>query len=413
MKTLYLECNMGAAGDMLMAALAELYGDTAEFADLLNSIGIPKVNVSAQQSVKHGISCTKISVSVDGQHEHSHDENHPHSHDHEAHHSHDHLHEEYNHQHSQGGSYFDIEHIIGHLEISETVKDNALKVYKLIAEAESRAHRVSVDRIHFHEVGNMDAIADIVGVCMLIDKLAPDRILVSPVNVGSGHVRCSHGVLPVPTPATADLLKGIPTYSDGVKGELCTPTGAALLKHFADGFENMPLMNVCALGYGMGSKDFEKLNCVRAFLGESIDKSEKISELSCNLDDMTPETVAYAQKLLLKEGALDVYITPVVMKKNRAGIVLTCLCSGGTKEKMISLIFKHTTTLGIREHKSKRYVLRRDLSEIQTKFGPVGVKTASGFGVEKTKYEYEDISRIAGENDITLQEVIRACQEST
>ena len=403
MKTLYFECNMGAAGDMLMAALLELHDNPKEFLAKLNAVGIPGVVVSSNPSVKHGITGTHIKVKINGQEEHPNMHSHEHKHEHHDHK--EHTHGEGTHQHN---SYHDIEHLIGHLAVSDNIKKNAVAVYKLIAEAESHAHGVPVNQIHFHEVGEMDAVADIVGVCMLIDELAPDMILASPINVGSGQVRCAHGILPVPAPATVHILQNVPIYSDNIKGELCTPTGAAILKHFIKKFDKMPLISVTKLGYGMGTKDFEKANCVRAYTGSTHGDSgnDEVTELVCNLDDMTPEAVAFAQQLLLDEGALDAYITPIIMKKSRAGVMLTCMCRNDVKEKMISLVFKHTTTLGIREIVSQRYILQREEAEVETKYGVVRVKTAHGFGVKKSKPEYEDMSKIARDNDISIQEVL-------
>ncbi len=389
MKTLYLECNMGAAGDMLTAALLELHENPSGFLTRLNGAGIPGVTVTAEPSVKCGIAGTHIKVTINGHEEHEH-------HDHHAH----------NHTHGHN-SFHEIGHTIGHLNIPNTTKQNALEVYKLIARAESDVHGVPVSQIHFHEVGELDAVADIVGVCMLIDELAPERIIASPVNTGSGQVRCAHGILPVPSPAAAVLLQNIPIYSDGTTGELCTPTGAALLKYFTKEFRAMPVMTADKIGYGMGRKDFKKANCVRAFLGESETRSEEVTELVCHLDDMTPEAVAFAQQLLFEEGALDVTVTPTLMKKGRTGSVFACMCRTEDKDKLLRLLFKHTTTLGIREYNPRRYTLERECTEIQTDFGIVRVKTAYGFGVRKTKPEYEDIAKIARERGMSVQDVLR------
>ena len=405
MKMLYLECNMGAAGDMLMAALLELHGNPDDFLKRLNSAGIPGVAVTAKPSVKCGITGTCITVTVNGQEENTDSGEHHHGHAHDEHH-HEHSHEHHHEEHSHG-SYHDIGHLIDGLNVSDSVKKNALGVYRLIADAESHAHGVPVEKIHFHEVGEMDAVADIVGVCMLIEELAPDVIAASPVNTGSGQVRCAHGILPVPAPATAYILRNVPMYSDQTDGELCTPTGAALLKHFAKEFCTMPVIRACGIGYGMGKKDFGKANCVRAYIGETASVHEEVTELVCNLDDMTPESVAFAQQLLFDEGALDVYTTPIVMKKGRAGLSFTCMCRASEKDKMLSLIFRHTTTLGIREYASRRHSLQRNQTEVQTKYGAVSIKTASGFGVHKSKPEYEDIARIARENKISIQDVLK------
>jgi len=393
---------MGAAGDMLMAALLELHENPDDFLSRLNAIGIPKVCVTAEASVKCGITGTRVVVKVDGQEEVSHNHHHDHDHDH----SHDHTHHHHGHGEHSHNSYHDIEHRIGHLHVSDTVKQNALAVYKRIADAESQVHGVTVNQIHFHEVGEMDAIADIVGVCMLLEELAPDQILASPIHVGSGHVRCSHGILPVPVPATALILQGIPIYSDQTKGELCTPTGAALLAHFASEFCTMPTMAVSKIGYGMGTKDFEKANCVRAFMGEAAETQEQVVELVCNLDDMTAEAIAFAGEELLTAGALDVYTSPIGMKKGRPGISLTCMCRPSDKDKMLALLFKHTSTLGIREYISRRHTLRKEYTQVETKFGMVSVKTSHGFGVQKSKPEYADIARIARERDCSIQDVL-------
>ena len=423
MKTLYIECGMGAAGDMLMAALLELHPDPKGFLDRLNDLGIPKVHVESQLSVKCGITGTHISVKIDGKeekvsdhHHHSHDDHshdhghhshddHSHDHDHHSHDDHDHNHHHHSHDH---GSFDNIKHLIGHLNISDKVKKDTIGVYKLIAEAESHAHGVPVSQVHFHEVGEMDAIADIIGVCMLIEDIAPDEILASPVNVGSGYVRCSHGILPVPAPATAFILQNIPMYSDQIiESELCTPTGAALLKYFVSSFCKMPVITVAKLGYGMGKKDFKKANCVRVYLGETNKTSDEVVELVCNLDDMTPEAIAFAQQLLLDENALDVYTSPIGMKKGRMGISFTCMCNAYEKDKMMSLMFKHTTTLGIREYSSRRWSLQKDHDVTDTKYGSVKIKTSHGFGVKKTKPEFDDLAGIARKNDVSIAEVLK------
>jgi len=408
MKTLYLECGMGAAGDMLMAALLELHDDPKGFIEKLNGIGIPGVVVSAEKTAKCGITGTHIKVAVNGEEEgadtHGHEHEHHHAHGHEHEHSHNghHHHDEHSH-----GGYHDIVHLIGHLNITDNVKKNALAVYALIAGAESHVHGVPVTQIHFHEVGQMDAVADIAGVCMLMEELAPGVVLSSPVNTGSGHVRCAHGILPVPAPAAAHILRNVPIYSDETKGELCTPTGAALLKHFVKGFRTMPVITVDKIGYGMGKRDFGKANCVRAFFGESDCANEEVIELVCNLDDMTPEAVAFVQQILFEEGALDVYTAPIGMKKGRVGLSFTCMCRVEDKDKMLSLIFRHTTTLGVREYLSRRYTLQKEQTEVQTKYGTVRIKTARGFGVEKSKPEYEDIAKIARERNISLQDILK------
>jgi hypothetical protein len=394
---------MGAAGDMLMASLLELHENGEEFIKRLNGIGIPNVTVTAEKSVKCGITGTHVRVKV-GEEEESED---MHTHEHEHEHEHEHHHE-HHHEHSHSGMR-DIESIINSLNVSEKVRNDAIAVYTLIAQAESSVHGRSIYDIHFHEVGTMDAIADIVGCCMLIDEIAPDVIAASPVNVGSGQVRCAHGILPVPAPATLHILQDVPIYGSQIKSELCTPTGAALLKHFASSFGEMPIMNVSKVGCGMGTKDFETANCVRAIMGEENEKNnamrDTVAELCCNIDDMTGEQIGYAVGVLLDAGAADVFTTAISMKKNRPAILLTCLCSESRREEFIKLIFKHTTTIGIREHISSRTVLKRHEKMAQTNYGEVRVKISEGYGVRRVKAEYEDLARIAKQNDISIKDI--------
>ncbi len=295
-KTLYIDCSMGAAGDMLTAALLEILPEEEQnaFIEKMNKLGIPGVEVQKTTVAKCGINGTHVKVLVNGEeegeimHHHEHDHGHDHGehvhnhhhdeacegehHEHHEHHEHEHSHE-HSHDHAHSHSHHgmaDIEHVVrDHLDIPENVKNDVMAVYSLIANAESVAHGKPIDQIHFHEVGTMDAVADVTAVCLLIDMIKPEKIVASPVHVGSGTVRCAHGTLPVPAPATAYILRGVPIYGGKIKSELCTPTGAALLKHFASSFGDMPVIKVEKIGYGMGYKDFEQANCVRIFLGET------------------------------------------------------------------------------------------------------------------------------------------------
>ena len=291
----------------------------------------------------------------------------------------------------------DIEKIIGGLNVSDKVKSDALAVYGLIAEAESKAHGKEITEIHFHEVGTMDAVADIVGVCVLLEQIGADRIVVSPLATGFGQVRCAHGILPVPAPATAHIIEGIPSYSGDVEGELLTPTGAALLKHFADGFGKRPVMAIEKTGYGMGKKDFAKANMLRTFIGNEVSEDDdKVIEMQCNVDDMTGEEIGYATGVLMENGALDVFTTSVYMKKNRPGILLTVIAKPEDKEKFAKLIFENTKTIGIRYIAMDRFKLVRRQEKVMTKFGEASVKISEGFGVTRIKPEADDASEIAG-----------------
>ena len=419
MRTIYLDCGMGAAGDMLMAALLELCPEKKEeFLGKMNGLGLPGVKVEAEPAVKCGITGTHMNVTVFGEEEESedvHDHGHAHTHSHEACesiaadglHSHVHSHDGHghSHHHHHHSTMAGIASIIDGLDIPAPVKEDMKAVYALIAEAESHAHGMPVDQIHFHEVGTMDAVADIAGVCLLFHELGADQIIASPVHVGSGYVHCAHGILPVPAPATAHILQGIPVYSTQVQGELCTPTGAALLKHFVKEFREMPVMTTSKIGYGMGKKDFERANCVRAFLGDTAETGDEIAELSCNLDDMTAEAIGFAEEALFEAGALEVYTIPVGMKKSRPGILLTCMCRREDEEKMVELLFRHTTTLGVREHISRRFTLKRREETVETAYGPVRKKISQGHGVTRAKLEYEDLAAIAKKTGRPLEEI--------
>ena len=408
MKTLYLECAMGAAGDMLMAALLELIPDKQAFIEKMNGLGLPGVHVETEQAVKCGITGTHMKVTVNGEEEESQDVHaHHHGHDHEHHHDHDHDHDHSRHHHA---TVADIEGIINGLNVSEKVKADAKAVYGLIAEAESRVHGHPASEIHFHEVGTLDAVADVVGVCLLMEAIGAEKIAASPVHVGSGHVRCMHGILPVPAPATALILTGIPTYGGQVQGELCTPTGAALLRHFVSSFGDRPVMATAAIGYGMGKKDFERANCVRAFLGESEGAREAITKLECNLDDMTGEAVGFAMEQLFRAGARDVYTQPIGMKKSRPGVLLSVICLPQDADRLAGIIMKHTTTLGIRRQDMDRYILERTIETVETAYGPVRVKTACGFGIQRRKAEYDDVAELAEQNGLSLDDIRKGLQ---
>ncbi len=392
MKTLYLECKMGAAGDMLNAALLGLFENTDDILYELNSIEIPKVKFILEESKKCGIVGNHLRVMINGEEEELDGGDH---HDHHHHHSHNTL--------------YDIDEIIENLKINKEIKSDIREVYELLAEAESKVHGVPVSEIHFHEVGNMDAVADITAFCYLMHYLDPDQVIVSPINVGGGSVKTAHGILPVPAPATALLLEGIPCYQSDIESELCTPTGAALIKYFAFDFSNQPVMVPEKIGYGMGKKDFAQANCVRAVLGNTREEAEQIVEISCNVDDMTPEEIGFAIEALFEAGAVEVYTTAVGMKKSRPGTIISCMCRMDEREKMVSVMFKNTTTIGIRENICNRYVLAREIKKVETTYGEVRVKRSYGHEISREKLEYDDIAGIArrtGKSIFELREEI-------
>ena len=403
MKTLYLECKMGAAGDMLMAALYELLDQDQreEFLRTMNHLGLPGVEVAPVPAKTGGIAGTHMQVTVHGREEHEHDHHHDHEHGHDHEHHHDH-----HHHHATPGH---IAELIDGLPLPQAVKDQARSVYAAIAQAEAQAHGCAVGDVHYHEVGALDAVADVTGVCYALHLLDVDCVTASPVHVGSGTLRCAHGIMPVPAPATAALLKGVPIYGGAIQGELCTPTGAALLKTFVQSFGPMGEMEVEKIGYGIGTKEFEQANCVRAFLGEEEPQNcGDILELVCNIDDMSPEALAFACARLLEGGALDVYTTPGTMKKGRPGWVLTVLCKPDHEQELVCQIFLHTTTNGLRSRLPQKLYLKPDIRQVQTQWGPVGVKIAKGFGVTHAKPEFEDVAALARENGLPYQTVFQA-----
>ena len=431
MRTLYIECNMGAAGDMLMSALYELLDDTQkeEFLKRMNGLGLPGVCITPRKASTCGISGTHMEVTVYGEEEHEHD--HPQGELHGDYHAHEHGGTIHEHGGTLSGHHhadpLHIAELIAGLALPEEVRDNARQVYDAIADAEAKAHGCPVEQVHFHEVGALDAVTDVAGVCYAVYLLKPERIVVSPVHVGSGTVRCAHGIMPVPAPATANLLSDVPMYGGSIRGELCTPTGAALLVHFADSFGDMPVMSKTSVGIGVGTKEFEQANCVRVFLGESqavkpadgfgtageaIGKQSKdegagngqIAELVCNIDDMTPEALAFAAARLIELGALDVYTVAGTMKKGRPGWEVTVLCETDRIDETAKHIMRETTTNGVRVRLCGKYFLTPGIETVQSACGQVRIKTAEGFGIRHEKPEYEDAAACARKAQVSYRE---------
>lgn len=413
MRTLFFDCSHGAAGDMLTAALLELVPNPEASLARINSLGLPGVEVSAKRDARGGIAGLLVDVLVNGEeemqdvdhhhHEHHHDDHdheHHHDHDHEHHHDHDHEHHHEHHHHDHHHHHASLDEIrlqIASLNVSEGVKEAARKVYDSLAEAESKAHGRPVDQVHFHEVGAIDALTDVVAVALLIEEIAPDRILSTPLNAGGGTVRCAHGVLPVPAPATAHLLLGIPWHGDvETAGELLTPTGAALLRYFVDDFVPMPTLSVEKIGYGLGHRDTPgAANLVRAMLADDgascCGPNSEIVKLECNIDDMTGEDLAFASQRIFDAGAVDVATAPLVMKKGRFGLLLIALCHADRADAVAAAILRETTTFGVRRINCQRYELERTITETDGK----RVKVGKGFGIEKSKVEFDDRARIA------------------
>lgn len=384
MKILYLECNAGVSGDMLMGALADVIG-REEALQALNSIGIDGVSIEAVRGEKSHIGGTKTSVLIHGKEEAEH---------HSPHHEHRKISE--------------VIAVIDGLRVSEKVKEHARAIYTEIAEAESKVHGEDVGMVHFHEVGMLDAIADVVGNCLLIEKIGPDMIFSSPLRTGFGTVDCAHGKLPIPAPATALILRGIPSYAGDLEGEFTTPTGAAIVKHFAKEYGQRPRMSIDAVGVGIGYHECEIPNILRAFVGEAEDRLFEIYELNCNIDDMTPEDLGPMIDKLLDEGALDATISPMVMKKGRPGYRLTCLCRQGDKEKLAKLILADTSTIGLRIWKAERFEMIPHTEVCHTEYGDIRVKVSEGYGMVKWKSEHDDLVKAAEKHGVSIREVREA-----
>lgn len=382
MRTLYLECNAGVSGDMLLGALSDLLDDPSKIKIMLESAGIPDVEIMVHPKEINHIQGNKVEVLVHGQ---------PEGHHHDHSHSYRTL--------------VEVLDIINGLKIPDPVKHHAMKIYEDIAKAESEAHGTSVGEVHFHEVGMLDAIADIVGACLLIHELAPDTIVSSPLRTGYGYVDCAHGKLPIPAPATALLLRNVPNYAGDLEGEFTTPTGAAIIGHFAEDFGQRPRMTIQRIGMGMGDREFSIPNMVRAFIGDSSEGLFEIYEINCNIDDMTPEDLGPMIDRLLEEGARDATLTPMIMKKGRPGYRLTCLCRQADKEKLAKLILANTSTIGLRIWKAERFEMSSRIENCHTEYGDVRIKVSEGYGITKWKPEHDDLVKASEKHGVSIRKV--------
>jgi uncharacterized protein (TIGR00299 family) protein len=387
MKLLYLDCFSGISGDMFVGTLIDLGVSEKAVRAELAKLKLTGYTISTRRVVKQNISATKFDC-----------ETKPHEHEHE---------------HSHRG-YTEIAAMITGSGLSDGVKERALSVFKRLGEAEAKIHGIPLEKVHFHEVGAIDSIVDIVGACVAIESLGVDEIQASPPRLGSGFVDTAHGRFPVPAPATLELLKGVPTQSSSEPVELVTPTGAALLTEFCARFGPMPAMCVEKIGYGAGSRDLEKTpNVLRAMVGEITStirsKSEEVDTIGVietNIDDMNPQLFGDVMERLLAAGALDVFLTPVQMKKNRPGTLLTVLCGPDDVDRMTDLLLTQTTSFGVRIHEAQRRKLARELVTVNTRFGEIEVKIGrlGGRIISRTP-EYESCKQAAAKADVAVREV--------
>ena len=378
MKICYLDCFSGIAGDMLLGALVDAGLDVAILASVIDKLRLEGVSIRAEKVRRAGLAATKVHVETADNHAHR--------------------------------SLSKIESMIAGADLEAEVKDASLRVFRRLGEVEALAHGIPIERVHFHEVGALDAIADIVGSCAGLHAIGVERVHCSPLNLGSGTVTAAHGTLPVPAPATARLVEGLPTYAEGPSVELTTPTGAALAATLSSDFGPLPAMRIAASGYGAGTGDFpDHANLLRVLLGEGTESdspSEQIWVLEANIDDMTPEMAGYAMERLLEAGALDVTLTPTQMKKNRPGFTLSVLAKPEDRDALGSLMLKETSTMGIRESAARRRTLRRSWTTVSTPYGAVRVKSADAESAEDTfAPEYEDCRKLAKQHAVPFQRV--------
>lgn len=383
----------------------------------LSKLGVEGYELSLTRVDRSGISSAKFDVHLDDHdhlHEdHHHEHHHDHSHEHHHDHSHDHHHEHSHGHHHEHRSLSRIKQIISASSLSASVKDRAMTIFQRIGEAESKIHGIPIETVHFHEVGAIDSIVDIVGVCIGLEALRIERIVSSPLHVGSGTFKCAHGTYPVPGPATAELLKGLPIYSRDIEGELVTPTGAAIIATLASFYGNLPQMKIEKIGYGAGTRTYPKFpNVLRAILGEVEDSSSDITPttvavIEANIDDLNAQVFGHLMEKAFDAGALDLFYTPVQMKKNRPGLLVSLLCRPEDRERMTELIFTETTTLGVRYREERREVLQREQVLVETEFGTIRIKAARGKDGRVMNYapEFDDCRKAAESHQIPIREI--------
>ena len=438
MRILYLDCFSGISGDMTLGALLDLGIDKEVFLKELGKLNLPGYKINIEKKIQRGISGTDLEVILckpdmqeDGHehthehehenehehgHEHKHEHEHEHNHVHQHEHNHDHDHNQehghdHNHSHEHGMRNLKaIETIINWSDLDDGIKELSKKVFKEIATAEARVHGKSIDEVHFHEVGAVDSIVDIVGTAICLNLLGISAVYSSPLHDGSGFIECQHGIIPVPVPAVMEMLagSGIPLIQEDVGTELVTPTGMGIIKTIACSFGKMPVMAIEKTGFGLGKRETGRLNALRAVIGtEDVQKvgMDEIAVLETNIDNTSSEILGYVSAQLIEEGALDAFFTSIYMKKNRPAYMLTVLAAKGTEDALAELVLRETSTLGVRKSYQTRYVMEREIITLNTSLGEVRVKIASYGSIKKAAPEYEDCRRIAGETGLALAKV--------
>jgi hypothetical protein len=422
MKILYYDCFAGISGDMNLTAMLDLGIEADYLKNELLKLPVNGYTLKVARDIRKGISGTRVNVIIDEQrlliadHGHGHDHEHEHGHPHDHEHSHTNLQANHQEKKSHHNSFAEIKQLILSSKLNDNIKDTSLAIFVKVAEAEAKIHNLPVGEVHFHEVGAVDSIIDIVGAAICLDKLGVDVVYCSTVELGGGSVRCSHGIYPVPAPATAEIVKHMPVRKGTVNYEATTPTGAAILAACVNEFTDKAEFSILRTGYGIGSKDGEIPNVLRVFLCESVDRKEPDKESSfiveCNIDDMNPEFYDYITDSLFNAGAKDVYITPIIMKKSRPAVKLSVLCTTDAEARINEVLFRETSTIGVRKYQVDKTVLDRVIETISTPLGDVRVKSAFYKGVcIKSKPEYDDCIKIAREKGIPVSQVYREVEQ--
>ncbi|MBA7503609.1 Pyridinium-3,5-bisthiocarboxylic acid mononucleotide nickel insertion protein [subsurface metagenome] len=376
MKIAYFDCFSGISGDMILGAFIDLGLEINYLKNEFKKISIYGYEVKVEKTKKKEISCIKVNIAVKDKQKHR--------------------------------NLKDINALIDESELNPVIKKKSKEIFLKIAKAESRVHNIDIDKVHFHEIGAIDSILDILGAIIGLDKLNIKKIYSSTIPIGRGFVKTAHGKLPIPAPATGELLKGIPTYSTKVEGELVTPTGAAIISSLTENFGEMPLMKIEKIGYGAGKSNFDHPNLLRIFVGESLDKydTDTVNVIETNIDDMNPEYYEVVFEKLLKNGALDVYLTNILMKKNRPGIKLSIISPLEITKQLTDIIFNETTTFGLRIYKTHRKKLFVEKERVETKYGEITIKIGKTKDeIKLISPEYEDCKKLAQENNVSLKEI--------
>lgn len=417
MKVLYFDCSSGISGNMTIGALLELIDDQDYLLNELNKLKVDGYHIEISKKVKNGITGTYFDVILTHHHEHNHHEHdhndtHHHEHNHHEHdhndtHHHDHNHHEHHHEHR---NLYDVNKIIGDSEINDNAKELAKKIFLRVAAAESKVHNESLENVHFHEVGAIDSIVDIIGTAILINKINPDIIYSSVVNDGYGFIECAHGTIPVPVPATTEIFasSNVIFKQIDIDTELVTPTGAAIIAELASSFKPIPPMNIKKIGWGSGSKDLKIPNVLKVYLGETSEEVEDVIVMETNIDDCSSEILGYTSEQLFNHGALDVFFTPIYMKKNRPSYRLTVVTHQKDFKALQDIIFKETTTIGLRYRLESRVILPRKQSMITTMYGDVEVKIVEHGETSYTYPEFESVKKLAKEKNIAIKEIYKS-----